>query len=41
VVLSLSSSGKFRSLSTTVLLTVEETLDALRGAQAAAARQPR
>src|SRR5262245_8442595 len=41
VVLTLSSSGKFRSLSTTVLLTVEETLDALRGAQAAAARQPR
>src|SRR5262249_37738114 len=31
VVLTLSSSGKFRSLSTTVLLTVEETLDALRG----------
>jgi len=32
--LTLTGSGKFRSLSTTVLLTVEETLDALRRAQA-------
>jgi len=34
--LTLTGSGKFRSLSTTVLLTVEETLDTLRRAQAAA-----
>jgi len=39
--LTLTGSGKFRSLSTTVLLTVEETLDALRRAQAAAPGQPR
>src|SRR5215475_7350454 len=39
--LTLTRSGKFRSLSTTVLLTVEETLDALRRAQAAAPGQPR
>ena len=36
-VLTLTGSGKFRSLSTTVLLTVEETLDALGRAQAFAA----
>jgi len=34
ILLTLTGSGKFRSLSTTVLLTVEETLDALRRAQA-------
>jgi uncharacterized protein with GYD domain len=36
VVLALTGSGKFRSLSTTVLLTVEETLEALGRAQALA-----
>jgi uncharacterized protein with GYD domain len=36
VVLALTGSGKFRSLSTTVLLSVEETLDALGRAQALA-----
>src|SRR5262249_59758893 len=38
-VLTLTGSGKFRSLSTTVLLTVEETLDALHRAQASAPRR--
>jgi uncharacterized protein with GYD domain len=37
LVLALTGSGKFRSLSTTVLLPVEETLDALGRAQALAA----
>ena len=37
LVLALAGGGKFRSLSTTVLLTVEETLDALGRAQAFAA----
>src|SRR5262249_37928705 len=37
LVLALTGGGKFRSLSTTVLLTVEETLDALGRAQAFAA----
>jgi len=37
LVLALTGGGKFRSLSTTVLLTVEETLDALGRAQASAA----
>jgi len=36
IVLTLTGSGKFRSLSTTVLLTVEETLDALHRAQGGA-----
>jgi len=35
-----AGSGAFRSLSTTVLLTVEETLDALRQAQSIAYRPP-
>jgi hypothetical protein len=35
-----AGSGAFRSLSTTVLLTVEETLDALRRAQSIAYRPP-
>jgi uncharacterized protein with GYD domain len=35
-----AGSGAFRSLSTTVLLTVEETLDALRRAQGLAYRPP-
>jgi len=39
--LTLTGSGKFRSLSTTVLLTVEETLNALSRAQAAAPGHPR
>jgi len=39
--LALTGSGKFRSLSTTVLLTVEETLNALSRAQAAAPGHPR
>jgi len=39
-VLTLTGSGKFRSLSTTVLLTVEETLDALHRAQGSAPGQP-
>ncbi len=38
--LAVAGSGAFRSLSTTVLLTVEETLDALRGAQSIAYRPP-
>jgi len=38
-VLTLTGSGKFRSLSTTVLLTVEETLDALGRAQAGGLRR--
>src|SRR5215831_7954078 len=38
ILLTLTGSGKFRSLSTTVLLTVEETLDALGRAQASALR---
>ncbi len=33
ILLTLTGSGKFRSLSTTVLLTVEETMEALRRAQ--------
>src|SRR5262245_6351713 len=43
LVLALTGSGKFRSMSTTVLLTVEETLDALGKAQplAAALERPR
>jgi len=40
-VLTLTGSGKFRSLSTTVLLTVEETLDALGRAHAGPLGQPR
>jgi len=39
IVLTLTGSGKFRSLSTTVLLTVEETLDALHRAQAGVLRR--
>ena len=39
-VLTLTGSGKFRSLSTTVLLTVEETLDALHRAHAGPLGQP-
>jgi hypothetical protein len=35
-----AGSGAFRSVSTTVLLTVEETLDALRRAQSMAYRPP-
>jgi hypothetical protein len=35
-----AGSGAFRSVSTTVLLTVEETLDALRRAQRVAYRPP-
>jgi uncharacterized protein with GYD domain len=38
--LAVAGSGAFRSLSTTVLLTVEETLDALRRAQSVAYRPP-
>ena len=37
LVLALTGNGKFRSLSTTVLSTVEEALDALGRAQALAA----
>jgi len=40
-VLALIGSDKFRSLSTTVLLTVEEALEALGGAQRAALGRPR
>ena len=38
--LTVAGSGAFRSLSTTVLLTVEETLEALRRAQGIAYRPP-
>ena len=38
--LAVAGSGAFRSLSTTVLLTVEETLEALRRAQSIAYRPP-
>jgi len=38
--LAVAGSGAFRSVSTTVLLTVEETLDALRRAQSIAYRPP-
>jgi uncharacterized protein with GYD domain len=38
--LTVAGSGAFHSVSTTVLLTVEETLDALRGAQSIAYRPP-
>jgi uncharacterized protein with GYD domain len=38
--LAVAGSGAFHSLSTTVLLTVEETLDALRRAQGVAYRPP-
>jgi uncharacterized protein with GYD domain len=38
--ITVAGSGAFRSVSTTVLLTVEETLDALRGAQRVAYRPP-
>jgi uncharacterized protein with GYD domain len=38
--LTVAGSGAFRSVSTTVLLTVEETLDALRRAQSIAYRPP-
>ena len=41
MVLALTGSGKFRSLSTTVLLTVEETLEALGAAQRIALGRPR
>ena len=40
-VLTLTGSGKFRSLSTTVLLTVDEALEALGGAQRSALGRPR
>ena len=39
--LTLTGSGKFRSLSTTVLLTVDEALEALGGAQRSALGRPR
>jgi len=38
--LAVAGSGAFRSMSTTVLLTVEETMDALRRAQSIAYRPP-
>jgi uncharacterized protein with GYD domain len=38
--LAVAGSGAFRSMSTTVLLTVEETLEALRRAQSIAYRPP-
>ena len=41
ILLTLTGSGKFRSLSTTVLLTVEETLNALHRAHADPPGQPR
>ncbi len=40
VLVTVAGSGAFRSVSTTVLLTVEETLDALRRAQRVAYRPP-
>jgi uncharacterized protein with GYD domain len=40
VLVTVAGSGAFRSVSTTVLLTVEETLDALRRAQSVAYRPP-
>ena len=40
VLVTVAASGAFRSVSTTVLLTVEETLDALRRAQRVAYRPP-
>jgi uncharacterized protein with GYD domain len=40
VLVTVAGSGAFRSMSTTVLLTVEETLDALRRAQGVAYRPP-
>jgi uncharacterized protein with GYD domain len=40
VLVTVAGSGSFRSMSTTVLLTVEETLDALRRAQSVAYRPP-
>ena len=39
-VVTVTGSGAVRSVSTTVLLTVEETLEALRGAQGIAYRPP-
>jgi uncharacterized protein with GYD domain len=40
LLVNVAGSGAFRSVSTTVLLTVEETLDALRRAQSVAYRPP-
>jgi uncharacterized protein with GYD domain len=40
VLVTVAGSGAFRSVSTTVLLTVEETLDALRRAQSITYRPP-
>jgi uncharacterized protein with GYD domain len=40
VLVTVAGSGAFRSVSTTVLLTVEETLDVLRRAQSVAYRPP-
>jgi uncharacterized protein with GYD domain len=40
VLVTVAGSGSFHSMSTTVLLTVEETLDALRRAQSVAYRPP-
>ena len=40
VLVAVAGSGAFRSVSTTVLLTVEETLDVLRRAQSVAYRPP-
>jgi uncharacterized protein with GYD domain len=40
VLVTVAGSGAFRSVSTTVLLTVEETLDALRGAQSVSYGRP-